>query len=274
MASKTEHQRNLFKFLSQHFQTQEPFTLNELREASGFTKDSFDNYRSKQFGSLLIEISPGSTSYRVSHTFRRFNSWQKFRDEVVSQKRKLSRMYHPLGFQRVMSFEFFMPLRNEEWLKEALDSLFFKEQILLRLKVIKRPELESKFLKQGAESEDSYFERLCKWISNTFGGYSISHVSGRFKAGDLRTRKQVAEAVAEGNGRYLVDETTAVVRFLFPCGKVEDPEEQSEKTAGQIRWFFNKLFVETILEAVNGEDEVWLLEGGFRSQLQVFRAED
>lgn len=272
MSQSTESQRRLFKFLSQHFATQASFTLDDLKTASGFTSGSFDDYRSKQFGSLLMPSVGGK--FRVSHAFRRFNTWQKFRDEVVSQKRKLIRTYHPLGFQRVMSFEFFMPLRNEEWLKEALDSLFFKEQILLRLKAIKVSEMEGKFSKQGTESDESYFERLCKWISDTFGGYSISHVSGRFKAGDLRTRKQIAEAVAEGNGRYLVDETTAVVRFLFPCGKVADPEEQSEKQAVQIRWFFNKLFVETILEAVNGEDEVWLLESGFRSQLQVFRAED
>ena len=77
-----------------------------------------------------------------------------------------------------------------------------------------------------------------------------------------------------GNCRYLVDETTAIVRFLFPCGKVTDSEKQSEETASQVRWFFEKLFVDTILEVVNGEDEVWLLESGFRSQLKIFRAED
>ena len=167
MPQRTESQRRLFNFLSQRFATQEPFTLEELKASTSFSSASFEIYRSKQFGSLLVSFAGGKV--RVSHAFRRFNTWQKFRDEVVSQKRKLIRAYHPLGFQRVMSFEFFMPLRNEEWLREALDSLFFKEQILLRLKAIKLSELEVKFPKEGTESEESYFARLCKWISNTYG---------------------------------------------------------------------------------------------------------
>jgi hypothetical protein len=271
MASKTEYQKRLFQFMSEQYATQAPFALAKMRIASGFSAGSFEDYRSKQFGTLLVQTSDGK--FRVSHAFRRFNTWQKFRDEVVSQKRRLIRHYRPVGNKRVMSFEFFMPLRNEEWLIDALDSLFFKEQLLLRLHAIKRSELEAVIPRRSDETEDSYLNRLCNWISGTFGGYSISHVNGRFKAGELKTRKEVADSVAMGIGRYLVDETTAIVRFLFPCGQISDPEEESTQLAEQIRWFFKKLFVETILEVVNGEDEVWLVESGFRSQLQVFRAE-
>src|SRR5262245_2701854 len=111
MAQRTESQERLFNSLSARFETQEPFTLEELKNASGFSAGSFKNYRSKQFGFLLVPLTDGR--FRVSRAFRRFNTWQKFR-EVVSQKRKLIRKYRPLGSQRVMSFEFFMPLRNEE----------------------------------------------------------------------------------------------------------------------------------------------------------------
>jgi hypothetical protein len=257
--------------MSQHYATQEPFSLDELRTASGFSHSSFNNYRSKQFGTFLVPSSDGKV--RINHAFRRFNTWQKFRDEVVSQKRRLIRDYRPVGLQRVMSFEFFMPLRNEEWLREALDSLFFREQLLLRLRAISGSELDAVFPHQHGETDTSHLTRICRWISGMFGGYSISHVSGRFKVGELKTREEVADAVAAGAASYLVDETTAIVRFLFPCGRVSDPEQESEILANRIRWFFNKLFVETILEVVNGENEVWLLESGFRSQLQVFRAE-
>lgn len=272
MASKTDNQRRLYDFLSIRFRTQEPFTLSELRTASGYTWDSFENYRSKQFGTLLISV--GRDYYRVSYSFRRFNTWQRFSEEVVSQKRKLRRHYRPLPAQRVMSFEFFMPLRNEEWLREALDSLFFKDQVLQRIRILLNQDVQKHFPRNEAEAEDCYLERICLWISNTFGGYSISHVSGRFKVGDLKTRAQIATEAESGGCRYLVDETTAVVRFLFPCGTVDDSEDASTKVADTARWFFDKLFVETILEVVNGEDEVWLLESGFRSQLRVFRAWD
>lgn len=272
MAQSDIHQKKLFEFLRRHYSTQETFTLEELRAASEYSRDSFTNYYSKQFGTLLVAVE--SNRFRVSHAFRRFNTWQKFRDEVVSQNRRLVRKYRPLECQRVMSFEFFMPLRNEEWLRDALDTLFFKEQVMLRLKAIKTSELRCNFTEESGETDDAYLARLCSWISTTFGGYSISHVSGRFKVGDIKTRQDVANAIAAGCGRYLVDETTAIVRFLFPCGYASSPEAESVKLADQIRWFFKKLFVETILEAVSGEDEVWLLESGFKSQLQVFRAED
>jgi len=272
MAHNAEKQERLFRFMSEHYSTQAPFTLEELRAASGFSAKSFESYRSKQFGTLLVASSDGKV--RVTHAFRRFNSWQKFRDEVVSQKRRLMRKYRPRGLQRVMSFEFFMPLRNEEWLREALDSLFYRDQVVVRLRAIRQSELELMFPERDHEHVDQYLERICNWISDTFGGYSVSHVSGRFKVGKLRTRGDVAKDVAAGGGRYLVDETTAIVRFLFPCGEISESEEQSDKLANQIRWFFDKLFVETILEVVNGEDEVWLLEGGFRSQLRKFVAED
>jgi hypothetical protein len=271
MPSKTEPQERLFKFLLERYGSQEPFSLDELRSASGFSLTSFQNYRSKQFGRLLVPSSGGK--YKVSPAFRRFNSWAKFRDEVVSQKRKVKAEYRALAHERVMSFEFFMPLRNEAWLREALDILFFQDEVIRRLRAIQRAELEKAFPPNSAEGEADYLARVCGWISATFEGYSISHVIGRFKVGDLRTRTEVADSITAGFGRYLVDETTAIVRFLFPCGRVSDPEERAEHLANRIRWFFNKLFVDTILEVVDGEDEVWLLESGFRSQLQVFRAE-
>jgi len=271
MPSKTEPQERLFRFLSERYKSQEAFTIDELRSASGFSSNSFKNYRSKQFGHLLVSSSGGK--YKVSPAFRRFGSWPTFRDEVVSQKRKLKSEYRALAHERVMSFEFFMPLRNEAWLREALDILFFKEEVIHRLRAITRAELEKAFPPNPSECEADHLARICSWISATFAGYSISHVVGRFKVGDLRTRADVAASLAAGFGRYLVDETTAIVRFLFPCGPVLDSEERAEQLANRIRWFFNKLFVDSILEVVDGEDEVWLLESGFRSQLQVFRAE-
>ncbi len=258
-----------FDFLHQRCITQEPFTLDEFRAATGFSRSSFDTYLSKQFRSLL-EPRPGNT-FRVILAFRQF-TWPKFRDEIATQKRRFRRKYQAICYNHVLLFEFFMPLRNEEWLKSALDSLFFKDAVVPRLKAIGFDKLEAQFPRKD-ETNDEFLERLCKWISDVFGGYSISHVSGRFKVGNLKSRREIVEAEAVGVNRYLVDETTAVVRFIFPCGSGKDMNE-AECRAAQIRWFFEKLFVETILEVVNGEDEIWLLESGMRHQLHIFRAED
>jgi hypothetical protein len=43
------------------------------------------------------------------------------------------------------------------------------------------------------KNKNDYIERLCKWISDHFIGYSINHVNGRFKADELKTFSEVSE---------------------------------------------------------------------------------
>lgn len=97
------------------------------------------------------------------------------------------------------------------------------------------------------------------------------------------TLKRIEE-VHQSQGRYLVDETTAVVRFIIPFGqKTEAPfgtgpkegasevsRTDGEFEAARIRYIFGILFIQQIVEAVNGEDEIWLLESGFRSKLHIW----
>lgn len=44
--------------------------------------------------------------------------------------------------------------------------------------------------------------------------------------------------------------------------------------ASLIRWLFDALFVQSILEVVNGEDEIWLLESGIQNRLYIYKAEE
>lgn len=62
--------------------------------------------------------------------------------------------------------------------------------------------------------------------------------------------------------RYLVDETTAVTRFVFPC----KPDE-GEK----VRFLFRELFITPITEQVSGEDEIWVVESGTRNKVHVWK---
>lgn len=283
-------QEKAFKFLLEKFNNQELFTLEQFANSAGWdvSSSTFKTYFSKQFEGLLIKS--GNLS-GVSQLFLKYNEWRKFRDSVVTQKRILRRDYSPSTYKNVIMFEFFMPLTNEGSLRMALDALFYKDSINFRLKAVPQTNLLAVFPKvEAVEEEEAYFKRIFDWLSETFVGYSIGHVAGRFRASDLKTRKEVYEAAAASNAQqYLVDETTAIVRFIIPCGgdiknhflseskPAQLPLDQASKLeaeATMIRWFFNTLFVTSILELVNGEDQIWLLESGMHNQLHVWRVRD
>jgi hypothetical protein len=282
-------QEKAFKFLLEKFNSQQLFTLEEFAKAAGWdvAGSTFRTYFSKQFEGLLIK---NGASYGVSQLFLKYNEWRKFRDSVVTQKRILRHDYAASSYENVVMFEFFMPLTNEASLRMALDALFFRDPIKFRLKTVNQSELVAIFPKKEAESEEDYFARIFEWISEKFVGYSIGHVAGRFRTCDLKTRKEVYEAAASSNSQlYLVDETTAIVRFIIPCGgDVKnlfvsearsaqlplDKVSKLEAEATKIRWFFNTLFVSSILELVNGEDQIWLLESGMHNQLHVWKVKE
>jgi hypothetical protein len=98
------------------------------------------------------------------------------------------------------------------------------------------------------------------------------------------TRQASLEHVLNG-GRYLIDETTAVVRFIVPCkagtfafsdtleasfdwlSSVDTPDSALEDEVQLIRKLFFLLFVDTVVRTVKGEDEIWLVESGARHGL-------
>ena len=252
-------------FLRQKFDSQELFTGKQFQEATGFSDSSFRTYMSKQYKGILI--SGADDTYRVSAVFRQFSTWRKFRDNVVSQKRTFGRSYAKESVNSVIIFEFYMPLRNEECLRETLDSLFYKDTIKLRLRLIGPMELQAQFPRSGGESEDDHLERVCQFVAGKIVGYSIQHVNGRYRAGQILTQADGKKA-----DRYLVDETTAVVRFILPCEANDG--QKVEQIADHTRWCFQNLFVKGILEVVNAEDEIWLLASGMRHQLHIWRADE
>jgi len=251
------NQKKAFDFLSAHLDSQEPFTTEEFERTTTWRGKTFSTYWSKQFAQFAVAAP--NNKYRVSEAFRPFADWDKFRQHVT-QVRRISSDYRNLIYENVLSFEFFMPLSNEAHLRSTLDALFYKDTILARLKAQDELELFKQFPKDPKENNEAYFDRLCDWIAPRFVGYSISHVNGRFRSEQLCTQKEAASPPFRK--RYLVDETTAVTRFIFPC------ESQSE--AAQIRWFFEALFVNSIIQVVNGEDEIWMIEGGLQNRVYIW----
>jgi hypothetical protein len=254
-----ENQRRAFDFFTDRFNSQELFSKDELVAITDWTRSSLDTYWSKQFRPFVR--SAGGNRYRVTEAFRSFATWEKFRPHVT-QVRHLAATDYTKSEYDVLIYEFFMPLTNEPALRATLDALFYKDTVLSKLHSLSLDELNAQVPKEEGESNEDYFERICEWIAHMFVGYSISHVSGRFRSESLATHEEAAQI--EKSGRYLIDETTAITRFIFPC---EDEE------VDRLRWFFNALFVEGIINVVNGEDEIWMVESGLRNRLHIWRVE-
>src|SRR5262245_33160302 len=126
MDGVTEPQRKAFEFLLRKFHTQELFTKQEFFKATGWARKTFNTYWPKQFKGLVVAVRD---SYRVHGVFGQIRNLDKFQELVVSQKRNLARSYKSSRFETVIVFEFFMPLRNEEYLRGVLDALFFKDSV-------------------------------------------------------------------------------------------------------------------------------------------------
>jgi len=253
-----ENQKKVFEFLTEHLDSQEQFTTEDLESITTWKGKTFQTYWSKQFEQFVTSVQ--NNKCRVSESFRPFTDWDKFRQHVT-QVRRIASDYQELIYKDVLTFEFFMPLSNEAHLKTTLDALFYKDTILARLKAQDESELYQHFQKEPNEDKEAYLKRLCEWIAPRFVGYSTTHVNGRFRAERLCTREEVANP--SFRKRYLIDETTAVTRFIFPC--------EDENDAAQIRWFFEILFVKSIIQVVNGEDEIWMIESGLQDRVYIWR---
>jgi len=254
---ETAGQKKAFDFFSEHLESKELFQRNDIIRATGWTESTLKTYWSKQFCPFLLEFHRGH--YRVTEAFRPINSWEKFQKHITQVRGIKPSDYKPICFDLVRIYEFFMPLTNEAHLRMALDALFYRDTVEARIKTISDEDLKKCFpIIDTNETEAKYKDRLCGWISDHFGGYSVYHVSGRFRAQPLTARKKAAES-----SRYIVDETTAVARFIFPC--------ENEEESKQVAFFFEQLFVKAIIEVINGEDEIWMVETGIDNRLHIWR---
>lgn len=252
-------QRAAHRFLLEHLQSQESFTKDEFAKATGWEKPGTANtYLSKHYRDLFEKIGPDK--YRVSEAFRKFVSWQKFKQHVT-QVRRVVTNYEPSSSD-VMTYDFLMPLTNEAHLRTTLDALFFKDSLVARLKTIGAAELK-KNLRFADGSDESYFDSILRFIEEHFIGYSVFHVDGRFRSSKLRTQDEVA-AIQKRGEKYLIDETTAVARFIFPY--------QSEDELQNIRYLFRALFVRSIIQLVNGEEQIWMIEAGEQNRVHIWQS--
>jgi hypothetical protein len=268
---KDDTQRNAHAFLLLRLQSQEPFTLAEFVEAVGWDKDkprTYETYLSKLYKGLIENVGGGfkisdTAQFRVTESFRKLVDWRRFKQHVT-QVRRVVTDYDPIR-REVLIYDFLMPLTNEGHLRTTLDALFYKDTLLAKLRTITPSDLHQQFPRPTASTDDLYFAEILKFIEEHFVGYSISHVDGRFRSGNVLTQDEVAVFQKIGR-KYLVDETTAVTRFIFPY--------QDDDELKKIRVLFQKLFVRSIIQLVNGEEQIWMIESGPQSQVHIWQSAD
>lgn len=270
-SDETQNQRAAFEFLREHFREDKIFTQEDVQKKTSWSKRSVTTYWSKQFEPFVEAVAPilrkhqqWNQQWRVTDVFLVVGTWLKFRRHV-SQKRQVTFAYNHNIYTTVLMFEFFLPLTNETVLRNALDALFYRDTIHKKLLALGFVNLKSQIPPRDGESDKAFLERVITWVGDHFSGYSISHVNGRFRAGQMQTMVYAA-GIQERGGRYLIDETTAVTRFIFPC--------DTEEHATQVSWFFHQLFVQSVIQ-IAGEAEIWMIESGIGNpQLHIWRAKE
>lgn len=285
MRTETEILHNAHQFLLEMRREAQSFSKDDFRRAVN-SDEMFERYWLSGFVQLLDKVDDvGPERFIVGSGFGGCMGRGEFVGRMLGMQREDFR-YSVATHSEVINYEFFMPLVHVKNLKVELDSLFFKDTILNRLEALGLPEVQWHFPKIENENDADYLERLYGWLGDKFGGYSMSKVDGRFRMSPLKPRAEAVAALMGRGEKYLVDEQTVVVRFIFKCGKsaaqsypgyvgrCELPSANDGRDvtgdAHLVQYFFWKLFVESVIKSVNGEAEIWLVESGMRSCLHVW----
>lgn len=180
--------------------------------------------------------------------------------------------YDRITYRAVVVFELLLPLTREAQLMQALDNLFYADTVRRRIQEIGIDAFDGSVARRENESEHGYRDRLIEIVSSKFGGYSITHVNGRYRTRGMISRTEAGRLYADGI-KYLNDETTAVVRFFIPidASSEEHPDPDNvEQEYQEISGLFFLLFIDTITKAVSDEEEILLIESGYRERLHRY----
>ena len=261
-SQRFDRARRAFALLHKHVTSQTPVTIEMMCEETGWEKRTVTSYMTKKWKPWLEKDTSG---YTVVRQFAGITEEYFLRHH--SQNSRPADQFKRASYGMFAAFEFLLPLTKEAELRRTLDSLFYRDTVERRLRNIEPDELAAHF------AGDDVISRAIEFVGSHFGGYSLSHVSGRFRADSLLPRDVAASRIAD-NGQYLVDETTAVVRFIVPIqasrseGFASDvrlapdqsPYAEALSELQAVRFLFLSLFAEAVVESVQGEEEIWMIE--------------
>lgn len=277
--------RKAYQFFKERLLSEEPFTYKELKTATGWEANTFKDYWGKHWKEIIEKQKDGR--FKVKPAFQ-YLTESRFLASYT-QTSKFFVDYERVTYEELVQYELLLPLTQEGQLRKGLDELFYEETILRRLKDIGLARLKKWIKQNDGESPENYLKRVCRTVSGKFQGYSISHVSGRYLASDLKTRADAAKML-ENEEAYIIDETSAAVRFITPLestkaiisnfdnlefDKMNDVSQDTAKEVSLVRWLFFNVFAEAVVRTVEGEDEIWLIEETPRKRrLFVWRKEE
>ncbi len=271
MGSELVH-KQAYNYLLGHAKAATRFTYAEIAAAvtSWKKQSTWTTYVSKQ---LRGYVDRHGDQWSVKATFAQL-SFDDYRGGATQVRIPVPK-WNRRTYDQVVSYEFLLPLTREDKLRAALDKLFYREELEKRTREFQEAELAELgevIAPMPRESEDAYRDRVIDQVAALIGGYSISHVNGRFRATDNVVSRTAAARMLVEQQRYLIDETTAVVRFIVRCpnSKVDHGERFDHRTRGDrtrlqqdvrlIRTLFFHYFVEAVAGTIQGEDVIWLME--------------
>lgn len=270
MSEKTRAQRTL-KFLIDQARDRKAFSADQFSAATGWSMIESDMLITDRLSDLIYQ--KGEQFYSKPEILRvRFDDF----NELLDYKKRLFSDYVLEVSPSILVYEFFMPLSREDRLREALDNLFYRDTIEQRIQEIGISRIREGLKLTDEFSEENIIQVVFDFMESTIGGYSIFMVNGRYRADVLASREEVA-ARPFAYGPYIVDETTAIVRFILPVetdagryeyGKILEPATMTigtKQRAEIMSWLFLNFFAEALIRVVQKEDEIWLLESGMRS---------
>ncbi|NPV47184.1 MAG: hypothetical protein HPY69_09490 [Armatimonadetes bacterium] len=273
-----------YEFLRQRAASGEEFSLTELMDATGWTRTNAKTNISKRMSEFVVRRGRGRwVALPVIERVRRDDYARLF-----SQSNRLFGDYELWLYPDLIIYDFLMPLTREDRLRESLDSLFYRDRLEQRLRELGAEVVAREFERHQGEQDGDLFARVAAAAGDAFVGYSISHVSGRFRMRDLMTTSEAACIPLNEQG-YLADETTAVVRFImrvsateqrvadggdaltFDFGVNDATRALADAERNRIRWLFLNVFAKAVVMTVNYEEEIWLLEQGAEMRLWVWK---
>ena len=263
--------KRAFDFLYRHAQEKKPFSIAQFStETEWSIAETQDNLINRLCDIVYEE---GGKYFSKPEILRvRLADFS----ELLHQKKRLFTDYILEVSPSILIYEFFMPLSREDRLREALDNLFYRDTIEQRIQEIGISQIRDGLKLTPDYSEDNIKQLIFEFMEKTMGGYSIYLVNGRYRADSLASREEVITRPF-AYGPYIVDETTAIVRFVLPVetdagnfeyGNVLKPASTgigTQERADLVSWLFLNFFAEAIIRVVQKEDEIWLLESGMRS---------
>jgi len=271
MKNKTSNIKRAFDFLITHAQERKSFSVEQFSTEAGWSIPETLERITNRLSDLIYQ--EGELFFAKPEILRvRLDDFK----ELLEQKKRLFADYVLEVSSSVLIYEFFMPLTREDRLREALDNLFYRDTIEQRIQEIGIPGIRAGLKLSSDYSEDKIRGMVFDFIESTIGGYSIYLVNGRYRADVLASRAEVVSRPF-ASGPYIVEETTAIVRFVLPVetdagkfehGKILEPasaESGTQKRAELLSWLFLNFFAEALIRVVQKEDEIWLLESGMRS---------